>query len=858
MYHCRRLLAWLATILLSAGLMAQTTTLTYQGQLRQFGTPFTGTANLEFRLFDQLTGGGQVAGPQTRLNWPVEDGLFQVDLDFGTATFDGSERYLEVRVDGATLSPRQHITATPYARLAATTAANAIGTTEIDAAEVQRRVTGICPAGQYLRVVNQNGTVTCGSDADSGGSVTSIQTGAGLSGGPITVAGTIAVAAGGIGTTEINAAQVQRRVTGSCPAGQSIRVVNQNGTVTCETDNDSGGDITAVTAGAGLSGGGASGGVSLALDTGFTDGQYWRQGGNTGTDPASDFLGTSDDRPLVLRANGQRLAWWQSVPLTGPAGGFTANVLLGSPDNVIDPGVRGATIAGGGVPTGDSDPDFSLENPNRITDHYGTIGGGYGNLAGDGTSTTADGSFATVGGGFSNTASDSFSTVGGGFRNTASGRNSTVGGGGGNTASGFISTVGGGDLNTASGSQSTASGGFSNTASGSFSTVGGGEGNTASGAHSAVGGGVGNSASGEVSTVGGGGGNTASGFISTVGGGDSNTASGSHSTVGGGLLNCAGANFSWAGGRSAKVRPGTDSGTAGVGCSGVSLSGDIDGDEGSFVWADSQDSDFVSSGPNQFLIRADGGLMLNTSALPFSLDDVVFKARPQSGDADIDLRLVTRGNKQVSVFVRDSAGTLAISPQSLTSGSNRLEVFGGTGGDASLTYGGTWTNASSRAYKTGFATIDPADILARVVDLPITTWSYRDSTEGRHMGPMAEDFHAAFGLANDDKSIATVDADGVALAAIQGLAAENIGLWEENNALAVRLGEVESRYDDELAELEFRNGELETSLAAVESRHDAELAELRSRQNQELASMRSELVLLRELVAPQVAAAGDR
>ena len=766
MNHCRRFLLCLAAALCSAGLMAQTTTLTYQGQLRQFGMPFTGTANLEFRLFDQLIGGGQVTGPQTRLNWPVEDGLFQVDLDFGTAAFDGSERYLEVRVDGATLSPRQHITATPYARLAATTAANAIGTTEIDAAEVQRRVTGTCPPGQYLRVVNQNGTVTCGSDADSGGSVTSIQTGAGLSGGPITVAGTIAVAAGGIGTTEINAAQVQRRVTGSCPAGQSIRVVNQNGTVTCETDNDSGGDITAVTAGAGLSGGGASGGVSLALDTGFTDGQYWRQGGNTGTNPASDFLGTSDDRPLVFRThNARSLRIEPSAVLFGGLPS-TANMIGGSHANEVTAGVRGATIAGGGVPTGDSDPDFFNEDPNRVTDHYGTIGGGYANQAGDDAGTVDDRPFATVGGG---------------SHNTASGVESTVGGGSDNAASGAWSTVSGGTFNTASG------------------------------------------------------------FNSTVGGGDFNTASGEVSTVGGGVENCAGGAFSWAGGLSAKVRPGTGSGAAGFGCDGVPLSGDIDGDVGSFVWADSQGSDFVSSGPDQFLIRADGGLMLNTNSAPGIGDDLVFKARPVGGDADIDLRLVTRGNKQVLVFVRDSAGTLAISPQSLTSGSNRLEVFGGTGGGASLSYGGTWTNASSRAYKTGFATIDSADVLARVVDLPITTWTYRDSTEGRHMGPMAEDFHAAFGLANDDKSIATVDVDGVALAAIQGLAAENVelreessALREENRALTERLGEVESR-----------NSELEASMA-----------ELRNQQNDELASMRSELALLRELVAPQVAAVG--
>lgn len=60
---------------------------------------------------------------------------------------------------------------------------------------------------------------------------------------------------------------LQRRVSGTCAAGSSIRVIAQDGTVTCETDNDSGGDIIAVTAGAGLSGGGTSGAVTLNANT---------------------------------------------------------------------------------------------------------------------------------------------------------------------------------------------------------------------------------------------------------------------------------------------------------------------------------------------------------------------------------------------------------------------------------------------------------------------------------------------------------------------------------------------------------------------------------------------------------------
>ncbi|MBK8283708.1 MAG: tail fiber domain-containing protein [Ahniella sp.] len=86
--------------------------------------------------------------------------------------------------------------------------------------------------------------------------------------------------------------------------------------------------------------------------------------------------------------------------------------------------------------------------------------------------------------------------------------------------------------------------------------------------------------------------------------------------------------------------------------------------------------------------------------------------------------------------------------------------------------------------KTDFGVVDPMVILDRLVALPIGTWTYRDSTEGTHLGPIAEDFKAAFNLAGDGKSIATVDADGVALAAIQGL---NRKLDEENAALRAEL-----------------------------------------------------------------------
>jgi len=60
-------------------------------------------------------------------------------------------------------------------------------------------------------------------------------------------------------------------------------------------------------------------------------------------------------------------------------------------------------------------------------------------------------------------------------------------------------------------------------------------------------------------------------------------------------------------------------------------------------------------------------------------------------------------------------------------------------------------------------------VLDKVAAMPISRWTYKNSDGSTHLGPMAQDFRAAFNLGADDTSIATVDADGVALAAIQGL-----------------------------------------------------------------------------------------
>jgi hypothetical protein len=77
---------------------------------------------------------------------------------------------------------------------------------------------------------------------------------------------------------------------------------------------------------------------------------------------------------------------------------------------------------------------------------------------------------------------------------------------------------------------------------------------------------------------------------------------------------------------------------------------------------------------------------------------------------------------------------------------------------------------SDRNAKANFAAVNPRSVLNKLAAIPVQTWNYKSQPEDvRHMGPMAQDFRAAFQLGRDDKHISTVDAQGVALAAIQGL-----------------------------------------------------------------------------------------
>jgi hypothetical protein len=156
----------------------------------------------------------------------------------------------------------------------------------------------------------------------------------------------------------------------------------------------------------------------------------WSLTGNAGTDPLTNFLGTTDDVALELRVNGAR-ALRLEPDATSP------NLIGGVANNAVTSGVVGATIAGGGAV-----PDI-FNNPrlNKITDNFGAIGGGRNNLAGNDDPNPENAENATVAGGVTNKATAQAATVGGGDFNTAGATWATVAGGTSNTAGGAAATA---------------------------------------------------------------------------------------------------------------------------------------------------------------------------------------------------------------------------------------------------------------------------------------------------------------------------------------------------------------------------------------------------------------------------------
>jgi hypothetical protein len=488
---------------------------------------------------------------------------------------------------------------------------------------------------------------------------------------------------------------------------------------------------------------------------------------------AQVFNGSGTWLGIAVRTNGNGAfsALLPYEPITPAPYAITAQYLAGVvSNNIISGSGSGETIGGG--------------NNNAASNYDSTISGGYHNVA--------SGNSSTIGGGNQNLADADDTTVGGGYINVADGDGATVGGGSLNVADNIDSTVSGGYLNIASGSYSSAAGGYENIANGFSSTVMGYK----------------NAADGDYSTAMGLQ-NTNSGRAATVMGED-NIASG-EASVAAGFESVASGSTAIALGAYAQA---TQNNT--------------------FVWGDgSSATPFVSSGANQFLIRAVGGVGVGTANPQASLHiysdnnptvvriqstgtpgfgSLEFVSDPQGSAAEwrpgfiqsVDAGGFTGG---LAFFDNGTGIGNAFGSNEVMRIQNGRVGIGTTAATALLQVGTatcngtTWVNGSDRNSKEAFAAINPRTVLEKVSSLPITQWKYKVEANGtEHLGPMAQDFHAAFGLNGaDDKHIATVDEEGVALAAIQGLnqkleetRVENTTLKHQNDLLAERLNELEA------------------------------------------------------------------
>ncbi|TAK55284.1 MAG: hypothetical protein EPO24_12295 [Bacteroidetes bacterium] len=336
-----------------------------------------------------------------------------------------------------------------------------------------------------------------------------------------------------------------------------------------------------------------------------------------------------------------------------------------------------SVVSGGG--------GFNVSDSNSASGHAATIGGGSRNIVTGAWGTVSGGDYniatsfiSTVGGGFGNIVDGEGSTISGGKFNIAHGEHASISGGRDNLTFEDYSTISGGFGNEATAYGATIGGGYKNKARGEFSVVSGGGGNKSStdsssaiGDYSVVGGGNINLAMGNRSTVSGGGYNNARGNFSVVSGGggafrsDSNSAIGDYSTIPGGRKNRALGNYSFAAGWSAQANH-----------------------DGTFVWADSAGASgttFASTAPNQFLIRASGGVGIGTASPENTVH--ILKNSAGSVSATANAPLIVENNTSCFLHILSPAaneqGVLFGDPSSSISGgvvvnaSNQMEFRAG-------------------------------------------------------------------------------------------------------------------------------------------------------------------------------------
>ncbi len=692
--HMGRVFSCALALVIFAGIIqAQTTTFTYQGSLVIGGSVASGSYDLQFKLYDQLSGGALQGSPNTVTvsGVAVNNGVFTVDLDFGAGAFPGAARYLEISVRPAssgsftTLSPRQQLTSTPYA----------------------------------IRSLNATSADTALNYSGSGASITNLS-------------------ASNITSGTLSDARLSSNV------------------------------------------------ATLTGDQTFT--------GNKIFSGVNGFLatGTSGSGSIPAMGAGVRMMWYPNKAA------FRAGQVSGTQWD--SPGSYSIAAGSNTTASGDSSVAFGANS---------AASGASAVAMGDGNTASGDSSFAAgiiniasnigaIALGSQNTASGLFSTASG-FQNTASGDNSTALGNYASTNAKSGSFVYG-DNSIASTISATANNQFNVRAAGGLrffaSTdssdttkpglfISGTTGNTqingnltVSGTFSGSGSNLTNLNATNISS-----GTLADALLSS----NVATLTGDQTFTGNKFF--AGANGLLATGsfNSGSI-PATGEGTRMMWYpkKAAFRAGHLD-NFGSTSWDDANVGEFSVAIGLGTKASGQSSTALGTRTTASGAGSVALGVgTTASGFASTALGSYASTNEKEGSFVYGDFSTVSaisatasnqfvVRAQNMWFGTNNSVTntsgrFLETSTGAYLTTGGTCTNSSSRALKTNFAAINPREVLRKVIQLPIQTWSYKaEGASVRHIGAISQDFNRLFGFGDSAETISTVDADGVALAAIQGL-----------------------------------------------------------------------------------------
>ena len=230
-------------------------------------------------------------------------------------------------------------------------------------------------------------------------------------------------------------------------------------------------------------------------------------------------------------------------------------------------------------------------------------------------------------------------------------------------------------------------------------------------------------------------------------------------------------------------------------------------------WSAALGQNNTASGENSLVAGKNSSATANQS---IALGDNVFA----SGISSVAIGFSTTANSPFSIVLGSSASSNAktgvfvfgdsSNPLNVLAEANDQFIARAAGGvkfftNSAMTTGvnlpangGAWSNLSDARMKANFRDLDGEDVLAKLARIPIREWNYISQDASiRHVGPTAQDFHAAFGLGEDERRISTLDPDGISLKAIQALDARTQGaqheiarLKDENAALRAELGEL--------------------------------------------------------------------